>query len=153
MKKILVLLSAVLVLASCGRRVLIDDMHQFANDTWLRFEPETFEFDVDNIDEPYLVTVALKYDTTRLTDVSLPLVVEFFADSNARHTIFPVIRLVGRDGKRLGTTVDRYCTVTDTLDRCRLYNEKGRFTYRLKQRTSKYEIGGINGLGLKVEKL
>ncbi len=142
-----------LLLASCGKRTLIDETHSFANDTWKRFEPEVFNFDVKNIDVPYVVTLTLSYDTTLVTDAALPLVVEFFADSNARHTLFPSIMLTDRSGHRKGSTVERYCTVVDTIDNCRFFNEVGTFTYRVKQRTSKYEIGGIATLGMKVSEL
>ncbi|MBQ6238643.1 MAG: hypothetical protein IJK07_10560 [Bacteroidales bacterium] len=152
LSKLLLAAMAMLVLTACGKRVLIDETHSFADNTWMRFEPEQFEVNVKNIDVPYQVTVSLQYDTTLVTGDALPLVVEFFADSNARHTLFPEIRLVDR-GQRRGTKVDRFCTVVDTIDRCRLFNEEGTFTYRIKQRTSKYEIGGIAGLGLRVSEL
>ena len=142
-----------LAISSCGKRTLIDETHSFANDTWKRFEPEVFEFDVKNVDVPYVVTLTLSYDTTLVTDAALPLVVEFFADSNARHTLFPSIMLTDRSGHRKGSTVERYCTVVDTIDNCRFFNEVGSFTYRIKQRTSKYEIGGIATLGMKVSEL
>lgn len=147
------LMIMVLTFSSCGKRTLIDETHSFVNDTWKRFEPEVFEFDVKNIDVPYVVTLTLSYDTMLLTDAALPLVVEFYTDSNARHTIFPSITLADRDGQRKGSTVERYCTVVDTIDRCRLFNEAGTFTYRIKQRTSKYEIGGIATIGMKVSEL
>ena len=152
MKKLFLLLFVAILFASCCKKVLLDETHGFTNDTWLRFEPEVFEVDVNNIDDPYVVTISLRYDTLLFYDDALPLVVEFFADSNARHTLFPEIRLTARTGVRRGILVERFCTVTDTLDRCRLYNEAGRFTYRIKQRTSKYEISGIAALGLKVER-
>ena len=132
LSKLLLASMAILMLASCGRRTLLDETHSFDNNTWKRFEPEVFKFDVKNIDVPYVVAVA---------------------DSNARHTLFPSITLIDRKGQRRGNTVERYCTVVDTLDHCRLFNEQGRFTYRIKQRTSKYEIGGIAGLGLRVSEL
>lgn len=147
------LMLVALTISSCGKRTLIDETHSFANDTWKRFEPEVFEFDVKNIDVPYVVTLTLSYDTTLVTDAALPLVVEFFADSNARHTLFPSIMLTDRSGHRKGSTVERYCTVVDTIDNCRFFNEVGTFTYRVKQRTSKYEIGGIATLGMKVSEL
>lgn len=153
MKKLFLLLTIAVLFASCGKRVLTDEAHGMPDDTWMRFEPEAFAVEVSNIDVPYLITMTLKYDTTRFTDEALPLVVEFFADSNARHTLFPEIRLINRAGDRRGTVVDRFCTVVDTLDRCRLFNEAGRYTYRIKQRTSKYEIHGITSVGLKVEKI
>jgi gliding motility-associated lipoprotein GldH len=152
-KKILLFLTASLLLVSCSKRVLLDETHDFANNIWLRFEPEVFKVDVKNIDDPYLVTMTLSYDTSLFDYETLPLSVEFFVDSNARHTFFPSIRLVNSDGVRRGTVIGQYCTVSDTLDRCRLYNEADQYTYRIKQRTSKYEIDGISGVGLKIEKL
>ncbi len=153
MKKTVVLFFIVAMLCvSCGKRVLIDETHQFANDTWMRFEPEMFKVKVNNTDKGYVVTATLKYDTAILSGDVLPLLLDFYIDSTELHNFTPSIRLIDKKGVRRGTTIGQYCTVTDTLDRYRIYNQTGDYTYRIKHRTSKYELFGVISFGLKIEK-
>lgn len=144
--KIPIIAATLLLLSSCGNKVLIDESHSFKNNCWLRFEPETFSFEVNNPDKNHCLSLTLKYDTSVLTANALPLVVDFFRDSNEMHNFTPTMRLLNSDGTRRGQTIGQFCTVTDTIDQRRTYNGKGIYTYRIKQRTSKYEIYGINGL-------
>lgn len=148
---LLPLIALVLLCTSCRNRTILDESHSFDNDTWLRFEPEEFAVPVSNSDMPYCLTVSLRYDTSRFNEAQLPLVVDFFQDSNELHNITPTIRLRDKKGNLLGEHIDRYCTVTDTIDRFRIYSKPGTYTYRIKQRTSKYQIGGIASIALKVE--
>ncbi len=150
---IAIILAIFLIASSCNKKTIIDENHSFKNDTWMRFEPEVFLVPITNNDIPYCLTVTLRYDTSLLTAKELPLVVDFFLDSNELHNITPTLRLRERNGKLRGETLDRYCTVVDTLDRFRMYSKNGTYTYRIKQRTPKYEIGGITSFGLKVEKV
>ena len=152
MRKIVLFLAVALLCVSCGKRVLLDETHQFDNDTWLRFEPEMFNVKVSNTDNGYVITATLKYDTMRLSGDVLPLLVDFYIDSTELHNFTPEMRLFDAKGFRRGTTIGQYCTVTDTLDRYRVYNKMGNYTYRIKHRTSKYEIHGVTSLGLKIEK-
>ena len=151
MKKTIILLSLVL-LCACGNRVLIDETHQFDNGVWMRFEPAEFKVDVKDIEPSYNVCVTLRYDTSRYREDVLPLVVDFFPDSNELHNFTPIVRLRNRDGSMRGEVISNYCTVTDTIDRHRLYNREGTYTYRIRQRTSKYEIYGFNSVSFKVTK-
>lgn len=140
------------LLAACGNKVCIDETHNFNNNTWLRFEPEEFHFDVKDIDAGYNVIVTLRYDTVAYPASTLPLVVDYFSDTNELRNYEHLLRLKQVDGKRLGETLGEYCTVVDTLDAMRIYNRKGTYTYRIKQATSKYEIYGFSSLSFKVER-
>lgn len=151
MKK-LVLLSFIAFLTACGNKVVFEENHPFPNDIWQRFEAQEYKIDITDNDVPYCLTLTLRYDTSRFNPVELPLVVDFFMDSTELHNITAAIRLKGRNGKLRGETIDQYCTVIDTIDRFRMFNKCGTYTYRIKQRTSKYEIAGLTSLTLKVEK-
>lgn len=153
MKKTILAVALVSLLVSCGKRVLLDETHSLDKNVWMWSEPEVFDFEVQDVDNPYVIVMSMSYDTDLVTSSSVPLKIEFFTDSNARHTLFPSLTLVDRDGSRRGTKIDRFCTVTDTLDRCRLFNEAGVYTYKVKQLTGKYEMNGVSALGMKVERL
>ena len=152
MRKLFLLLAVALTLASCGKKVLVDETHQFSNNKWLRFEPEMYSVKVDNTSDGYVITATLRYDTTMITGDILPLMVDFYIDSTELHNFTPNIRLRDRKGALRGSTVGQYCTVSDTLDRYRIYNKKGDYTYRLRHRTNKYEIEGVTSLNLKIER-
>ena len=149
MRRILILLIIPFFVA-CGNKTLIDETHTFDNDCWLRFEPETYKFDVADTERSHAVCVTLHYDTSRVMLDNLPLVVDFFADSNELHNITASIRIRDIKGNRRGETIGQYCIVSDTIDHHRTFNRKGQFTYRIKQGTSKYELYGVTSLNFKV---
>ena len=143
---------ALLGMQACSQRTAIDEEHSFANDTWLRFEPEKFIANIDDADETYCVSVSLRYDTTLFNEAALPLMVEFYADSLESHGFPSSIRLRDRRGNLRGNTIGNYCIVTDTIDRVRTYNQAGAYTYIIGQRTSRYEIHGIASVALHIVK-
>ena len=137
-------------MVSCGKKTLIDETHNFKNNCWLRFNPEVYRFDVNNTNDSHCIALTLRYDTNVFNASELPLVVDFFIDSNEMHNFFPTLRLRDAKGSLRGTAIGNYCTVTDTIDSRRIYNNKGSYTYRIKQGTSKYELYGISSLTLTV---
>ncbi len=152
MRKILIMIAAAMVFAACGKKVIVDQTVGLENDCWLRFEPAKFSVPIKNIDKSYAISITMRYDTSRFAGNELPLLVDFFADSNEMHNFTPTLRLKNADGTRRGQTIGALCSVTDTIDRLRSYNKAGDYTYRIKQRTSKYEIYGISSVTLHVEK-
>lgn len=152
-KTLLVSLTLMLLCAACGKKNIIDDTRSFAGNRWMRFEPEVFKVDIKNTDKQYIITTTLTYDTTVFNANELPLVVDFFADSNEMHNFLPSMKLRNRNGSPRGTMLAQFHTVTDTIDRCRTFNKPGTYTYRIKQGTSKYELNGISSLNLKVSEL
>ena len=146
-----VVLMAATLFSACGPKTLIDETHVLKENKWMRFEPEAFLFDVTNTSDCYQVTMTMSYDTNILKLESLPLVVDFFADSNELHNFILTFRMFDRKGDRRGTLEGSMCTVSDTLDRFRFFNHAATYTYRIKQRTSRYELFGISSVGLKVE--
>ncbi len=152
-KTLLVSLTLMLLCAACGKKNIIDDTRSFAGNRWMRFEPEVFKVDIKNTDKQYIITTTLTYDTTVFNANELPLVVDFFADSNEMHNFLPSMKLRNRNGSPRGTMLAQFHTVTDTIDRCRTFNKPCTYIYRIKQGTSKYELNGISSLNLKVSEL
>lgn len=152
-RKLLPLIALCLFVASCGSRTVLDETKPFSNNCWKRFEPVEFTIPKVDPNEAYRISLTLRYDTTRLTGKILPLLVVFYADSNERHTITPDFELCDQQGKRHGQTVGQYCTVSDTIDYYRRFSHAEPYTYKIKQRTSKYELYGVASLQMKAEKL
>ena len=154
MKKTLLLFCAAAALfVGCGKRTVTDETHSFGENRWMRFEPEVFKVDIRNTDKQYVISATVTYDTNIFSASELPLVVDFFADSNELHNFMPSIRLKTKKGALRGSSVGQFQTVTDTIDRCRTFNKPGTYPYRIKQGTSKYQIDGISSLNFKVSEL
>ena len=79
MKRFLPLLLVSLILASCNK-IVYNDTRSFNNSTWMRFEPETFEFSVKNIEKCYNIVATVKIDTTLYKGFDFPLVVDMQND-------------------------------------------------------------------------
>lgn len=149
---VLTALVAAFCLAGCGNNVLLDETHSLPDNKWLRFEPEEFHFEVSDINACYNLSITVNYDTTLLTDRTLPLSVDYFSDVNEQHHLTRDIPLIDHQGNRRGDVLGRYCTISDTIGRYQVFNRKGEYTYRIKQRTSRYEMNGVSSINLKVVK-
>lgn len=147
------LVLTLLIVTSCGKRVLTDQTVNFDNARWGYFEPALFQADVDDTDNPYSVCLTLHYDTNKLQYTTIPVIVRFYIDSSEMHSFNATLRLKDRSGKRRGDIIDNRCIVTDTIDRCRIYNQEGQYTYRIIQFTSKYEIFGVESLRMRIAAL
>lgn len=151
--KILTIITFALLATSCGTKTVLDETKPFANNCWKRFEPVKFTIPKVDTDKAYRISLTLRYDTTKLTGKILPMLVMFYADSNEHHTITPDFELCDQKGRRYGTTVGQYCTVSDTIDHYRHFSHAEPYTYLIKQRTSKYELYGIASLQMVAEEL
>lgn len=151
--KLLAIIAISFLAVSCGTKTVLDETKPFANNCWKRFEPVEFTIPKVDTDKAYRISLTLRYDTTKLTGKMLPMLITFYADSNERHTITPDFELCDKLGKRYGKTVGQYCTVSDTIDYYRRYSHAEPYVYKIKQRTSKYELYGIASLQMTVERL
>lgn len=147
------IITLAMLASSCGTKTVLDETKPFANNCWMRFEPVEFTIPKIDTEKAYRISLTLRYDTSKIKDKLLPLLITFYADSNERHTIIPDFQLRDKEGLLLGQTVGQYCTVSDTIDYYRRYSHAEPYTYKIKQRTSKYELYGITSLQMKAEKL
>lgn len=151
--KLLIIATLALFAVSCGSGTVLDETKPFANNCWKRFEPVEFTIPKVNPDKAYRISLTLRYDTTKITGKTLPLLVMFYADSNEHHTITPDFELCDQKGHRHGQTVGQYCTVSDTIDYYRRFSHAEPYIYKIKQRTSKYELYGIASIRMQAERL
>lgn len=151
--RLLTIITVAILSASCGSRTVLDETKPFTNNCWMRFEPVEFTTPKVDPNKAYRISLTLRYDTTKIRGNELPLLVMFYADSNEHHTITPDLQLRDKKGTLLGNTVAQYCTVSDTIDYYRRFSHAEPYTYKIKQRTSKYELYGIASISMKVEKL
>lgn len=152
MKKILLFTFAALLFASCGNKVILDQTSQFKDDTWLRFQPENYAFNVKNIDDCYNFTVTVDVDTSRFHEAGLPLMLEIKSPEGETRTIFNTLLLRNHEGTLMGEFVDGYLHVHQVVRQFYFFNIPGDYTVALSQRTNKYEIYGIHNASIRIEK-
>lgn len=142
-----------LLFASCGSKTVYDDTHTIAGSAWQRFEPETFEADIKNVDDCYDIYVTVVVDTARFREAALPLTVKMSNDNRETRTLFGTVILRDREGSWLGQFDSQgRLTVRHKLRDYFFFNSPGRQQIQIGQRTSKYEIEGIQRLGLAIVK-
>ena len=150
MKRFLPLLLVSLILASCNK-IVYNDTRSFNNSTWMRFEPETFEFSVKNIEKCYNIVATAKIDTTLYKGFDFPLVVDMQNDQGEHRNFYAQIPLFNKQGLRTGEIVDSYQIVSSNIKEYFFFNTSGKQTMAIKQGTHKYDLNGVVNFGLKVE--
>lgn len=146
------LAAALLLCAACGRKPLFEDTHALKNQTWLRFEPEKYEFDATSIDDCYDITLIARIDTTLVSVPEIPLIVDMYNESS-EHRMLPVkMRVRDRHGKLQGKPMGCYVDIAMPVREYFYFNTKGRQRIEVKQATSNYELHGISALTLTVKK-
>lgn len=151
MKRLLPILLSLIVLSSCNKTA-IKESRSFVNDTWMRFEPETFDFNINNVDNCYNIFMTVTIDTNKVKGPELPLVVNMTSDGGERRMFRTHITLKDRRGNRVGKMSGSMQTAETRVREYVFFNHTGRQTVEVKQATSKYELPGVNNFGIRVEK-
>ena len=131
----------------------MSEYHEFENGTWLRFEPEVFEFDVNKTTTPYNIEFSAKIDTTHYQGKTLPLVVDLYTDEGEHRMFRSEVMIRDAEGKLCGETDGSLVSIEKNLKTCHYFNTKGHQRLEVKQGTPKYEISGIAEIGIKIEKV
>lgn len=154
MKKILLsLLAAALLFCSCGRKELINETRTFANNTWLRFQPESFSVQADNTDDCFNFYLTMHIDTSLFHEAGLPVMIEMKSSEGENRTLFNTILFRNHEGTWLGNIDNNgILEVTQMVRQFYFFNVTGTHTVDVSQRTSKYEISGIHDMTFKIEK-
>jgi hypothetical protein len=152
-KRLLSIVFATLILCSCGKKVLLDDTRTFANDTWLRFQPEQYEVTPASTDDCYNFILTITIDTSRFHENGLPIIMELDNANHEKRTLFSTLVLRNHNGSWMGKFDDHgNLVVTQTVRQYLFFSSNATHSLSLGQRTSKYEIHGIRSLNLKIEK-
>ena len=152
-RHILLSLIVLSTLCSCGKKIILDEDRTFANDTWLRFQPEQFTVTPGSPDDCYNFLLTLTIDTARFHESGLPVMMEIASPDHEKRTLFSTILLRNYEGHWLGSFDEQgNITVTQAIRQYFFFNTATPHSISLGQRTNKYEIHGIRSLNLKVEK-
>lgn len=153
MKKIILPLLTLVLFCACGKNVLIDDTHSFNNAKWLRFEPESFSVEAPNTDDCFNFIVTLQIDTAAFHEAGLPLMIEVNSPVGDTRTLFSTLLLRNHENHWMGDINSQgILEVSQVVRQFYFFNSVGTHSINISQRTSKYEIHGINSIKFKVEK-
>lgn len=151
---ILPILLSLLLFCSCGKKVILDQDRTFANATWMRFEPESFQVDAPNTEDCYNIYFTAHIDTALFHEKGLPLILEMVGPDGEKRSLFPSVVLRNHEGTWMGEIDNQgILTVSQMVRQFYFFNSKGTHTINLSQRTSKYQIEGIRDINLRVEKV
>lgn len=152
-RHILPLIFTLLLFCSCGKKVLLDQDHTFANATWMRFEPETFQVEAPNTDDCYNFYITAHIDTNVFHENGLPLIIEMISADGETRSHFPSLLLRNHEGTWMGDFDSQgILTVKQMVRQFYFFNSVGTHTIHVSQRTSKYQIEGIRDINLRIEK-
>ena len=153
-KIIFISLLTALLFCSCSKKTLFEESRTFANDTWLRFQPEQFTVNATSTDDCYNFNLTITFDTSRFHGSSLPIMMTLESPDHETRTLFSTIMLRTNQGAWLGNFDNNgNLVITQQIRQFYFFNVKGNHSINLSQRTSKYEIHGIKGINLKLDKV
>lgn len=154
MKHLLYILLSTLValcFASCGK-VVFEEEHDIDNQTWMRFEPEAFDFKISNVEDCYDIDATICVDTTLYLAKEFPLVVDLTSQDGEHRMFYSYIQLRDSQNHSLGKADGKYVTVKAHIKDYFYFNKPCPYHLEIKQGTSKYEIRGVSKFGVRVVK-
>ena len=153
MKKYLSVVPILLLLlcASCSKTVY-EENHPIADNNWLRFEAEQFDFSIRNPKDCYHIVATVRIDTTIVRIKDIPLVVNMNNDNGETRMFYSHLPLVDDKGRRCGTCVGQYQTAEFRIREYFFFNSAGNYQLLLKQGTECYDMPGVNNVGVRIEK-
>lgn len=152
MKRILPILLSLMLLASCGKKSLVDDEHTFSGDRWNRFTPEVFSVDVKNISDFYNIDLTVSIDTDLYRYNAVPVTVNLYSPNSERRMFYAEVPLK-LNGRWRGEVVDGRRTATQHIRTFFSFNTKGKHRMEVGQATSQYDLEGIHSLKVNIYKV
>ena len=148
------LLPFFLLLAGCSPSdTVYEGSVDFAGGKWLRFEPRELKVDIPDADECYELHISAVIDTALYHEAALPLTLKVTSGHGESRTLFADLLLHARDGHSLGQpNAGSRLVFTQRIREYFYFNSKGSHTVTIGQRTSRYEIDGIQRLTFTVRK-
>lgn len=149
MKQILVF-TLILLLASCGKRTLIEKERIFENKTWNRFDKVNFEFPVEKENGYYNIKLIIKHDGT-FEENSLPVYL-MLNTSSGEERMKEVSFLLKDKGTLQGEKQENVYSVSKDIWNTIMIADKGKCTVSIENIYPKFDSYGIHSVGIIVEK-
>lgn len=151
MRKRLAIALGTLLLCACGSKTVYDQEHTFSHNVWNRFTPEVFEIEVGNIDNYYDIDFTASVDTAVYRYDVLPVMVILNSPTGEQRQFYGTIPLKER-GHWRGKADGSYRQATGRIRNYFSFNSKGTHRMEVSQRTSQYDLEGVQSLAVTITK-
>lgn len=151
MKRIPLILAAILLLAACANKTVLDEQRTFANGVWNHFTPESYNVEIGNVENYYDIDFSVAVDTAVYRYPNLPLTVNIYSP-NGEHRMFYADIPLKHQGRWRGEVQDGLRTFNQRIRSYFSFNTKGTHRIDVAQATSQYDLEGVRTFGVQVTK-
>jgi gliding motility-associated lipoprotein GldH len=151
MKKILLLISVLVLLNACDSDRVYEKYEKFPDQSWNRFDNLEFEIPVGNINSTYDIYITIRH-ITQYPYKNLLITTILNTPSGEVRFMDYDLQIRDKEGKPLGESTDDRWEIKILLRKSFKFRKAGTFTIEIENRMSKMETTGILGIGVIVEK-
>ncbi len=140
------------LLTGCGKSYFFSEVTEIPAQTWTYANIPEFEVNVEDVTAKY----NLLLDISHATDFPYQnIYIKFHAtDPTDRKTITQVpIEFANKGGVWFGDCDDKWCRLEGFLQKNLKFSEAGKYIFKLEQYMRVEALGGIQSVGLKIEKI
>lgn len=133
----------IFITTSCGEKTVVETTNKQPNNIWNTFKPAIFDIQISDTSLNYKVVLALKLNG-RMQEKHLPLDVEM---TNPNGEIRSFSKYLNIDSAKMVKEFSEFVLQTN-----KHFNEPGKYHFIITQRTSKFNLEGIESIGLRMKK-
>ena len=140
--KLNAVLLILVLMSSCGEKTVYETNIDQPNQAWNAFKPAVFDFDIQDTSKIYKVSLALKLNS-KMVEHLIPIDIQMiYPNSESRADLQYLF-------------VDSAAHVGDysefTIQANKHFNNPGKYHYSIVQKTSKYDLAGVESIGIRVK--
>ena len=134
---------SLLFLFSCGKKTVFESTITPPNSQWNIFKPADFSFEISDTSKPCKIFFLLKIDKTKMKESLIPISVEMKYPNSEKRTLMKNLII---DSAKAVNGVSQF-----PIQTYKEFNLSGKYIYSFSQVTSKYNLEGIESIGLRIE--
>lgn len=140
-----------LIIVSCSHNTVLDEGREFYRNVWNRFTPEAFTVNIGNAENYYNIDVTVAVDTLHYRYREVPLAITLTSPDGEQRRFTTAVQLQDK-GRWRGEMQDGYRVATARVRSYFSFNRKGEHRMEVGQLTSQYDLEGIHGIHVCIEK-
>lgn len=151
LKWIFITLIGLFALNACSSSDLIfEEKKDFQDHAWMRFEVDTFNVDIKNIDDCYNIFLQCKVSKDISVDM-IPIIVKMKTEMGESRSFLYDIP-INKDGNIQGDKVGEIYEIDVKIRSHLFFNEATKYLITIQQVSSHFQIDGVLGIELRIEK-
>lgn len=146
MKNIILKYTAIILLFflfSCKQKTVFETTINPPNNEWNIFKPVDFSFEISDTAKPCKIIFLLKIDKTKMKEHTIPISVEMKYPNSEKRTLTKNLII---DSAKVVSGVSQF-----PIQTYKEFDFPGKYIYSITQITSKYNLEGIESIGLRIE--